>query len=150
MDKLNQIQEGKNDYKRSLTFITFGFIQALYFSPFYINIYPKLVQKGLKPILLTVFDTVVQSPFVFMPLFYFTQQFAMNDYSLPCRKKVWKTWKDNLIDDTKNLIYVFGPLTLSSFYLVPPNYRPLFLITFGSIYPWVLSHTRGNYKKNES
>jgi len=130
------------DRQRFRTFLTFGGSIGLFLGACYTRIYPKVISWGTSPYSMAFFDVLVQSPLVYFPMFYITQETVYNRRNFPNKEIVSQAlskYGNNFAGDVMRLCGFWTPVLLMNFRYVPVPYRGIFMGFTGIFWAALLS-----------
>ena len=104
------------DLKRSFLFWSFGFV----YGAINYRVFKLFTVFNLSPIKMAMADTLVHVPCVLMPVFYACKSFIVEEeISAENTRAGLTNWRDNLVEDYKMCVAVWGPIDLVMFSYVP-------------------------------
>lgn len=141
------------DRQRFRTFLTFGGSIGLFLGACYTRIYPRCITVwGTSPYTMAFFDVLVQSPLVYFPLFYITQETVYNQRSFPDAEIISSAlsrYSDNFYEDMVRLCGFWTPVLFVNFRFVPVPYRGIFMGFTGIFWAALLSKHNGDNENNQ-
>lgn len=144
------VGDGKVDWRRSLTFVTFGIGwvgggQYTLFNRVYPRLLPGLQERRFRSVAgATFLDNFVHIPFLYLPLFYMTREVAFGGFHPTFATAAIQKWRKNLPEDVVLQAGIFVPAQAFSFAVNPPHLRVPFIVTVGIVWIALLSYLRGD------
>eukprot|EP00927_Polykrikos_kofoidii_P055257 TRINITY_DN49538_c0_g1_i1.p1 TRINITY_DN49538_c0_g1~~TRINITY_DN49538_c0_g1_i1.p1 ORF type:complete len:216 (-),score=30.78 TRINITY_DN49538_c0_g1_i1:33-626(-) len=146
------------DWRRNAAFASFGLSWVGCGQYFLFNkVFPFLVpgingRARLLPIIsVTMMDSFVHIPFLYLPIFYLFRAIAHEPLKGPQEvlEVAVLSWRTNLLSDVRMQCSIFAPVIAFNFAVNPPHLRVPFTVAAGILWVCVLSFSRGAQDEGE-